>query len=61
VRPNWKQQQMEMLKNKVAVVFAAPGQIAGAVARSFAQHGAKVYVIFNSHIIDVDCGKPNVL
>ncbi|MEJ1241411.1 SDR family oxidoreductase [Chryseolinea sp. T2] len=35
---------MEMLKNKVAVVFAASGQIAGAVARSFAQHGAKVYV-----------------
>jgi len=33
-----------MLKNKVAVVFAASGQIAGAVARSFAQHGAKVYV-----------------
>jgi NAD(P)-dependent dehydrogenase (short-subunit alcohol dehydrogenase family) len=52
---------MEMLKNKVAVVFAASGQIAGAVARSFAQHGAKVYVIFNSHIIDVDSGKPNVL
>ena len=35
---------MEMLKNKVAVVFAASGEIAGAVARSFAQHGAKVYV-----------------
>jgi 3-oxoacyl-[acyl-carrier protein] reductase len=35
---------MEMLKHKVAVVFAASGQIAGAVARSFAQHGAKVYV-----------------
>jgi 3-oxoacyl-[acyl-carrier protein] reductase len=112
---------MEMLKNKVAVIFAASGQIAGAVARSFAQHGAKVYVtprnlkevinladeikaagsqaeagivdalneneidsylqnvtlehvaetaaflapengiIFNSHIIDVDCGKLNVL
>jgi len=33
-----------MLKNKVAVVFAASGEIAGAVARSFAQHGAKVYV-----------------
>jgi len=32
------------LKNKVAVVFAASGEIAGAVARSFAQHGAKVYV-----------------
>jgi NADP-dependent 3-hydroxy acid dehydrogenase YdfG len=44
VRPNWKQQHMEMLKHKVAVVFAASGQIAGAVARSFAQHGAKVYV-----------------
>ncbi|HEY9261846.1 SDR family oxidoreductase [Chitinophaga sp.] len=35
---------MENLKNKVAVIFAASGQIAGAVARSFAQHGAKVYV-----------------
>ena len=35
---------METLKNKVAVVFAATGEIAGAVARSFAQHGAKVYV-----------------
>ncbi len=35
---------MENLKNKVAVVFAASGEIAGAVARSFAGHGAKVYV-----------------
>ncbi|RFM26460.1 SDR family NAD(P)-dependent oxidoreductase [Deminuibacter soli] len=35
---------MTNLKNKVAVVFAASGEIAGAVARSFAQHGAKVYV-----------------
>jgi len=35
---------METLKNKVAVVFAASGEIAGAVARSFAAHGAKVYV-----------------
>src|ERR1700744_5271241 len=35
---------MESLKDKVAVVFAASGDIAGAVARSFAQHGAKVYV-----------------
>src|SRR5580692_879757 len=35
---------MWTLKNKVAVVFAASGEIAGAVARSFAQHGAKVYV-----------------
>ncbi|MEJ7646485.1 MAG: SDR family NAD(P)-dependent oxidoreductase [Chryseolinea sp.] len=35
---------MESLKDKVAVVFAASGEIAGAVARSFAQHGAKVYV-----------------
>jgi 3-oxoacyl-[acyl-carrier protein] reductase len=35
---------METLKNKVAVVFAASGEIAGAVSRSFAQHGAKVYV-----------------
>ncbi len=32
------------LKDKVAVVFAASGDIAGAVARSFSQHGAKVYV-----------------
>ena len=35
---------MEALKNKVAVVFAASGEIAGEIARSFAQHGAKVYV-----------------
>src|ERR1700754_3599454 len=35
---------MQNLKNKVAVVFAASGEIAGAVARSFSQHGAKVYV-----------------
>jgi 3-oxoacyl-[acyl-carrier protein] reductase len=36
--------KMESLKNKVAVVFAASGAIAGAVARSLAEHGAKVYV-----------------
>ena len=35
---------MQNLKDKVAVVFAASGEIAGAVARSFARHGAKVYV-----------------
>ncbi len=35
---------MENLKNKVAVVFAASGEIAGAVAHSFSQQGAKVYV-----------------
>ena len=35
---------METLKSKVAVVFAASGEIAGAVARAFAEHGAKVYV-----------------
>ena len=35
---------MENLKNKVAVVFAASGEIAGAIARSFARHGAKVHV-----------------
>lgn len=35
---------MQNLKDKVAVVFAASGEIAGAVARSFAQHGAKVYI-----------------
>ncbi len=35
---------MKDLKDKVAVVFAASGEIAGAVARSFSQHGAKVYV-----------------
>jgi NAD(P)-dependent dehydrogenase (short-subunit alcohol dehydrogenase family) len=36
--------KMQNLKDKVAVVFAASGDIAGAVARSFSQHGAKVYV-----------------
>ncbi|MBS1687109.1 MAG: SDR family oxidoreductase [Bacteroidetes bacterium] len=35
---------MQNLKDKVAVVFAASGEIAGAVARAFAAHGAKVYV-----------------
>jgi len=35
---------MQNLKNKVAVVFAASGDIAGAVALSLAGHGAKVYV-----------------
>jgi NAD(P)-dependent dehydrogenase (short-subunit alcohol dehydrogenase family) len=35
---------MSNLKDKVAVVFAASGAIAGAVAQSFSQHGAKVYV-----------------
>lgn len=35
---------MQDLKDKVAVIFAASGDIAGAVARSFAQHRAKVYV-----------------
>jgi NAD(P)-dependent dehydrogenase (short-subunit alcohol dehydrogenase family) len=39
-----KSYKMVNLKDKVAVVFAASGEIAGAVARSFAQHGAKVYV-----------------
>jgi 3-oxoacyl-[acyl-carrier protein] reductase len=33
-----------MLKDKIAVVFAATGEISGAVARSFAANGAKVYV-----------------
>ncbi len=35
---------MTNLNGKVAVVFAASGAIAGAVAKSFAQNGAKVYV-----------------
>lgn len=35
---------MQNLTNKVAVIFAASGDIAGAVARSLAAHGAKVYV-----------------
>ena len=35
---------MKNLKDKVAVVFAASGAIAGAVAKSLAGHGAKVYV-----------------
>ena len=40
IKPN----KMKSLKDKVAVVFAASGQVAGAVARSFAEHGARVYV-----------------
>jgi NAD(P)-dependent dehydrogenase (short-subunit alcohol dehydrogenase family) len=43
-RQKIKSNKMESLKDKVAVVFAASGEIAEAVARSFAQHGAKVYV-----------------
>lgn len=39
-----KSHKMQDLKDKVAVVFAASGEIARAVARSFSQHGAKVYV-----------------
>jgi len=35
---------MQNLKDKVGVIFAASGEIAGAVAKSFAEHGAKVYV-----------------
>jgi NAD(P)-dependent dehydrogenase (short-subunit alcohol dehydrogenase family) len=35
---------MTNLNNKVAVVFAASGAIAAAVAKSFAEHGARVYV-----------------
>jgi NAD(P)-dependent dehydrogenase (short-subunit alcohol dehydrogenase family) len=35
---------MKNLKDKVAVVFAASGEIAGAVSKSFSQQGAKVYV-----------------
>ncbi len=35
---------MENLKDKVVVIFAASGDIAGAVAESFAEHGAKVYL-----------------
>jgi NAD(P)-dependent dehydrogenase (short-subunit alcohol dehydrogenase family) len=35
---------MKNLKEKVAVIFAASGEIAGAVAKSFSEHGAKVYV-----------------
>ncbi|SHG73689.1 Enoyl-[acyl-carrier-protein] reductase [NADH] [Chryseolinea serpens] len=40
---------MKNLKDKVAVVFAASGEIAGAVARAFSQHGAKVYVTARNH------------
>lgn len=40
---------MSMLKNKIAVVFAASGDIAGAIARAFAQHGAKVYISALDH------------
>ncbi len=35
---------MTSLKEKVAVVFAASGAIAGAVARLFAKHGARGYL-----------------
>lgn len=35
---------MKNLKEKVAVIFAASGDIAGAVAASLAEHGAKVYL-----------------
>jgi NAD(P)-dependent dehydrogenase (short-subunit alcohol dehydrogenase family) len=39
---------MKNLKEKVAVIFAASGEIAGAVAKSFSEHGAKVYVAARS-------------
>ncbi|MBL7849813.1 MAG: SDR family NAD(P)-dependent oxidoreductase [Cyclobacteriaceae bacterium] len=35
---------MDNLRTKVAGVFTASGAIAGAVARSFARHSARVYV-----------------
>ena len=35
---------MTNLKDKVAVVFAASGEIAGAVARSFSEYGTKLYI-----------------
>ena len=35
---------MTNLKDKVAVVFAASGEIAGAVARSFSEHGTRLYI-----------------
>lgn len=35
---------MTNLKDKVAVVFAASGEIAGAVARSFSEHRTKLYI-----------------
>lgn len=35
---------MQELKDKIAVVFAASGAIAGAVAQSLSQHGATVYI-----------------
>lgn len=33
-----------MLKNKVAVIYGAGGAVGGAVARSFAREGAKVFL-----------------
>src|SRR5262244_3975852 len=33
-----------MLKNKVAVIYGAGGDIGGAVARTFAREGAKVFL-----------------
>jgi 3-oxoacyl-[acyl-carrier protein] reductase len=49
-----KTNKMENLKDKVAVVFAASGEIAGTVARAFAQHGAKVYVTaINLNVVEV--------
>jgi NAD(P)-dependent dehydrogenase (short-subunit alcohol dehydrogenase family) len=43
-RQKVKTSKMENLKDKVGVIFAASGEIAGAVAKSFAEHGTKVYV-----------------
>jgi len=43
-RQKVKTSKMQNLKDKVGVIFAASGEIAGAVAKSFAEHGAKVYV-----------------
>ena len=44
IRPKIKTKNMQNLTNKVAVVFAASGDISGAVARSLSENGAKVYV-----------------
>jgi NAD(P)-dependent dehydrogenase (short-subunit alcohol dehydrogenase family) len=35
---------MQNLKDRVAVVFAATGEVGGAVAAAFARHGARVYI-----------------
>jgi NAD(P)-dependent dehydrogenase (short-subunit alcohol dehydrogenase family) len=38
-----------ILKNKIAVIYAAGGAVGGAVARAFAREGARLFVTGRHH------------